>query len=106
VAGPPGHDPQVSIAFSAEATRWYETLPDEHREIVNRRLKQLAISPERAPVRGLSPDGRPIYMALAIIDDDRVWAYRIDFVEDELMRRRGRLPAIAIRRGKRIVSRP
>jgi hypothetical protein len=106
VASSSSQEPQVSIAFSAEATRWYQRLPDEHREVVNRRLRELAISPERAPVRGLSPDGRPIYMALAIIDDGHVWAYRIDFVEDELMRRRGRLPAIAVRRGKRIASRP
>lgn len=96
----------MSIAFSAEATTWYAGLPEEHREVVNRRLKELAISPERAPVRGLSPEGRSIYFALAVIDDGQVWAYRIDFVEDELMRRRGRLPAIAVRRGKRIARRP
>jgi hypothetical protein len=38
-------DPQASIAFSEEATAWDEGLPDQHRKIVNRRLKKLESSP-------------------------------------------------------------
>lgn len=91
---------QVYVGFSEEASAWYAGLPGEYRRLVDRRLRELAFDPERSPVRALSPEGRTIYVALATTDARDVWAYRIDFVVDELMRVRGRLPSIAVLRGK------
>jgi hypothetical protein len=91
---------QVYVGLSEEASLWYAGLSLGQRRIVDRRLRGLAVDPERAPVRALSPSGRTIYVALATTDEGDVWAYRIDFVVDDLMRLRGRLPAIAVLRGK------
>ena len=93
---------EVYIGLSREASAWYAQLSDAHRRIVDARLRELAKDPERAPVRALSPQGRTIYVALAVVDDERAWAYRIEYVEDTLMRERGRLPAIAVLRASPI----
>jgi hypothetical protein len=91
---------QVYVGLSEEASAWYSALPSEHRGLIDRRLRELALDPERAPVRALSPGNRTSYVALATTDERHLWAYRIDFVVDELMRDRGGLPAIAVLRGK------
>jgi hypothetical protein len=71
---------QVYVGFSEEASAWYAGLPGEHRHLVDRRLRKLALDPERSPVRALSPGGRTIYVALATTESRDLWAYRIDFV--------------------------
>ena len=87
---------QVSIALSHEATASYHRLTPKHRAVVNRQLRALAMEPERAPIRGLSPEGRRIYVAQAMVNDGNVKGYRIDFVIDEVMQARAGIPAIAV----------
>jgi hypothetical protein len=93
---------EVYVGLSREASTRYSKLPDPHRTIVDARLRELAKDPERAPVRALSPQGRTIYVALAVVDDERAWAYRIEYVQDTLMRDRGGLPSIAVLRARPI----
>jgi hypothetical protein len=89
---------QVYIGLSRGASVWYSGLSEAHRKVVDPRLRELARDPERAPVRATSPGGRLVYVALAVVEDWSVWAYRIDFVVDEIMRDRAKLPAIAVLR--------
>jgi hypothetical protein len=89
-------DGPVSITFDDVTTPWYFGLAPAHRRAVDGRLRELAWDPERAPVRFTSPHGRTVYTALAVVDDGDLWAYRLDFVIDELMRQRAGLPAIAV----------
>ena len=91
---------QVYVGLSEEASVWYAELSVGQRGVVDRRLRELALDPDRAPVRALSPGGQTIYVALATTDGGDVWAYRIDFVVDDVMRVRGNLPSIAVLRGK------
>lgn len=82
----------VSIAFSHEATLFYENLSPELKEILNQHLREIARRPERIKV------GEGLYVAFIGFDDN--WAWRVDYVIDERMRRH--LPAIAVRKFKLI----
>jgi hypothetical protein len=88
------------VGFSTSATHWYERLTPARRKVVDRRLRELASNPERAPFRVTTANQRTVFFAQALIDDGEVWSYRIDFVVDEVMQRRGRLPAIAVMRAR------
>jgi hypothetical protein len=95
----------VSITFDEETSAWYLGLDPVQRRTVDGRLRELAWDPERAPVRFTSPHGRTIYTALAIVNEAGLWAYRLDFTVDELMRQRAKVPAIAVLRARAMYHR-
>jgi hypothetical protein len=91
---------QVSITFTHEATLWLFALPPTHREVMDKRLHDLAADP--ASVRTLSwYDSQDRQHNAAYITAGSA-TYRVDFAVDIVMQKRLAMPAIHVLSGKRL----
>ena len=82
---------QVSIALSREATTTWQKRPEDQREKLLARLRDLARHPERS----ISSPGSELRRAVYKTGDGVLYA--IVFTVDEPMRRQARVPAIAVK---------